>query len=220
MRRLLTTCVSCLFLSVVHVAEAQDSASVPGPGMGQGAGPGSGMGRGMGRNMPTFEEFDLDKSGYLHKEEFVEAHTMRITARAKEGRMMRGLSNMMKFEDLDKDGDGKVTPGEFAQGVLAHRQGKGQGQGMGPGMGQGPGMAGNMPTFEEFDLDKNGYLHKEEFIEARTMRITARAKEGRMMRGLSNMMEFEDLDKDGDGKVTPDEFAQGVAIHRQEQMQQ
>ncbi len=127
--------------------------------------------------------------------------------------MMRGLSNMMEFEDFDKDGDGKVTPAEFSQGIAAHRQDVGQGQ-----MGQGAGMMGNMPTFEEFDLDKNGYLHKEEFIEARTKRISARAKEGRMMRGLSNMMEFEDFDKDGDAKVTPEEFAQGMAAHRQEQM--
>jgi hypothetical protein len=41
-----------------------------------------------------------------------------------------------------------------------------------------------------------------------------------MMRGLSNMMEFEDMDKDSDGKVTPDEFAQGVAAHRQEHLKQ
>jgi Ca2+-binding EF-hand superfamily protein len=127
---------------------------------------------------------------------------------------------MMEFEDFDKDGNGKVTPEEFSLGVAAHRQAVNQGEGMGPGMGQGPGMGRNMPTFEEFDLDKNGYLHKEEFIEARTKRITERAKEGRMMRGLSNMMEFEDLDKDGDGKVTPDEFAQGVAVHRQEHLKQ
>jgi Ca2+-binding EF-hand superfamily protein len=128
--------------------------------------------------------------------------------------MMRGLSNMMEFEDIDKDADGKITPDEFAQGMAVHRQG------MGPGMGQGRGMGRNMPTFEEFDLDKNGYLHKEEFIEARTKRITQRAKEGRMMRGLSNMMEFEDIDKDADGKITPDEFASGVAAHRQQHMQQ
>jgi len=41
-----------------------------------------------------------------------------------------------------------------------------------------------------------------------------------MMRGLSNMMEFQDFDNDGDGKVTPDEFAQGIASHRQEHMRQ
>jgi Ca2+-binding EF-hand superfamily protein len=177
-----------------------------------------GQGRGMGRNMPTFAEFDLDKNGYLHKEEFIEARTKRIEQRAKEGYMMRGLSNMMEFEDIDKDSDGKITPDEFALGIAAHMDVVGQGQGMGQGMGRG--MGRNMPTFAEFDLDKNGYLHKEEFIEARTRRITQRAKEGRMMRGLSNMMEFEEIDKDGDGKITSDEFDLGVAAHRQQHMQE
>ena len=216
MKHLSTVCISIILLSGISIAQAQDSSSNSNPG----AGPGMGQGRGMGRNMPTFEDFDLDKNGYLHKEEFIEARTKRISERAKEGYMMRGLSNMMEFEDIDKDADGKITPDEFAQGMAAHRQGMGAGMGQGRGMGQGQGMGRNMPTFEEFDLDKNGYLHKEEFIEARTKRITQRAKEGRMMRGLSNMMEFEDFDKDADGKITPDEFAQGIAVHRQQHMQQ
>lgn len=122
MKRLFITCVSCLFISVVLIAEAQDTATTPAPGTGMGQGMGPGMGRGMGRNMPTFEEFDLDQNGYLDEKEFTEARTKRIAERAQEGRMMRGLSNMMQFQDLDKDGDGKVTPEEFAQGVAAHRQ--------------------------------------------------------------------------------------------------
>ncbi len=216
MKSLLTVCVLAFLLFGISIAVAQESNSDVAPAAS--TVPGMGQGRGMGRNMPTFEEFDLDKSGYLHKEEFIQARTQRIAERSKEGRMMRGLSNMMEFEDFDKDGDGKVTPDEFTQGMVAHRQGTGQGNG--PGMGQGRGMGRNMPTFEEFDLDKSGYLHKEEFIQARTQRITERSKEGRMMRGLSNMMEFEDFDKDGDGKVTPDEFTQGLVVHRQQQMQQ
>ncbi|MEJ2530128.1 MAG: hypothetical protein P8Z39_08780 [Gammaproteobacteria bacterium] len=99
----------------------------------------------------------------------------------------------------------------------------GMGQpGMGqPGMGmrQGRGMGRNMPVFADFDLDKNGYLDEKEFIEARSSRIAERAKAGMPMRGLSNMMEFSDLDANGDGKVTPDEFSQGVATHRQKRFQ-
>lgn len=110
MKRLLTTTVFCLLMSAMIVAVAQ------GPGMQQG--------RGMGRNMPTFAEFDLDKNGYLDENEFIEARGMRIRARAKQGRMMRGLSSMMQFSDLDLNVDGKVTAGEFAQGRAAHRQKK------------------------------------------------------------------------------------------------
>ncbi len=88
------------------------------------------------------------------------------------------------------------------------------------GMGPGRGMGRNMPTFAEFDLDKSGALDKDEFIEARGMRVSERARQGRMMRGLSSMMQFADMDLDTDGRITPEEFAQGVAIHRQKKMQQ
>jgi len=95
-----------------------------------------------------------------------------------------------------------------------------QGMQQGRGMGSGRGMGRNMPTFAEFDLDKSGVLDQDEFIEARGMRVSERARQGRMMRGLSSMMQFADMDLDTDGKITPEEFAQGLAIHRQKKMQQ
>ncbi len=106
--------------------------------------------------------------------------------------------------------------------VAAQSPGGNQGRGMGPGPGPGVGrgMGANMPTFAEFDLDKNGYLDEEEFIEARGARVSERAKEGRQMRGLSNMMQFQELDLDADGKVTPEEFEQGMAAHRQKKLSQ
>jgi hypothetical protein len=110
MKQLSTVCISIILLSGISIAQAQDSSS----NSNSGAGPGMGQGRGMGHNMPTFEDFDLDKNGYLHKEEFIEARTKRISERAKEGYMMRGLSNMMEFEDIDKDADGKITPAPIA----------------------------------------------------------------------------------------------------------
>jgi hypothetical protein len=88
------------------------------------------------------------------------------------------------------------------------------------GMQQGRGMGRNMPTFAEFDLDRNGYLDEDEFIEARGKRVSDRASQGRMMRGLSSMLQFSDLDLNADGKITPDEFTQGQVAHRQKKLQQ
>ncbi len=90
----------------------------------------------------------------------------------------------------------------------------------GIGMQQGRGMGHNLPTFTEYDLDKSGFLDEDEFIEARGMRVSERAKQGRMMRGLSSMMQFSDIDLNVDGKVTPDEFSQGLALHNKKKMQQ
>ncbi len=115
MKRLLSICIFILLMIISSVAVAQ------GMQQGFGMGKGPGMGRGMGRNMPTFAEFDLDKSGYLDEEEFIEARGRRVSERAKQGRMMRGLSSMMQFPEIDLNADGKVTPEEFAQGQMAHR---------------------------------------------------------------------------------------------------
>jgi len=80
-------------------------------------------------------------------------------------------------------------------------------------------MGQNMPTFSSFDLNNDGVLVEDEFIEARGRRVSERAKQGYQMRGLSNMLQFPDIDADGNGKVTPDEFAAGQALHRQQRFQ-
>jgi Ca2+-binding EF-hand superfamily protein len=70
-----------------------------------------------------------------------------------------------------------------------------------------------MPQFASFDLDGDGGVSQEEFIEARGQRVAERAKQGRMMRGMANMPEFSDIDSDGDGSISPDEFAAHQASH-------
>jgi hypothetical protein len=41
--------------------------------------------------------------------------------------MMRGLPTAPGFSDLDADGNGSVTPEEFAAGMRGHGQGMGRG---------------------------------------------------------------------------------------------
>lgn len=80
-----------------------------------------------------------------------------------------------------------------------------------PPMGRGMGM----PTFAEFDLNGDGVITEQEYIEARNKRISERASEGRPMRGLSQMKEFKDIDTDQDGRVTPAEFSAYQQQHMQ-----
>ncbi|MES9830263.1 MAG: hypothetical protein ABW201_18545 [Candidatus Thiodiazotropha sp.] len=86
-------------------------------------------------------------------------------------------------------------------------------------MGHEAGMGQNMPTFSSFDLNNDGVLVEDEFIEARGRRVSERAKQGYQMRGLNNMLQFADIDADGNAKVTPDEFAAGQAGRRQQRFQ-
>lgn len=79
-----------------------------------------------------------------------------------------------------------------------------------PPMGRGMGM----PAFADFDLNGDGVITEQEYIEARNKRISERAGEGRPMRGLSQIEEFKDIDTDQDGRITPEEFN----AHQQQRM--
>ncbi|MDB4433226.1 EF-hand domain-containing protein [bacterium] len=158
-----------------------------------------------------FEVFDLDGSGGISEQEFDEVHGRRAEVRGKAG--LPALSKSRPFSSLDSDGDGEITPAELE----AVRGAAGLGPGRGPGMrgGRGSGRGGSPPTFSEFDLNGDGVVGEQEFIDARTARIAKRVREGRMMRGLIHARTFSDLDIDGDGSLTPEEFAAVVQSHRQ-----
>lgn len=68
------------------------------------------------------------------------------------------------------------------------------------------GMGRNMPTFESFDLNNDGHLTESEMKEAREKRIQEKKEEGRMLKNSKDFCEFSEIDSDGDGKVSKDEF--------------
>ena len=76
-------------------------------------------------------------------------------------------------------------------------------------------MGRNMPRFAEFDLNGDGVMSRDEYIDARNQRISERVKQGYRMRGLKNTRPFSDIDLDGDGVVNESEFLQMQAQHRQ-----
>jgi Ca2+-binding EF-hand superfamily protein len=158
-----------------------------------------------------FEAFDLDGSGAISEEEFDRAHVSRDGAREQSGLPPAGRRHA--FGDLDSDGNGEISSEEFQ---AAHDTG-GYGPGLGPGTGRGWGMGrgDGPPAFADFDLNGDGRIDEPEFSEARAARVTARAKEGRRLRGMATAPPFGDLDTDGDGSLTPDEFAAGVRRHWQ-----
>ncbi|MCB1760384.1 MAG: EF-hand domain-containing protein [Gammaproteobacteria bacterium] len=190
-------------------------------------------------NAPRFAELDQNGDGTIEPQEMMQFRQQRMQQRWQQPGYGAGAPMMPRgggfnrpgFADIDSNGDGCINAEELERFQQSRMPGGGRSMGM-PGMRRGrgmgmpgmPGMQGgrmgrgyNMPGYQDFDLDNDGAVSEEEFIEARGRRIEQRAKEGRMMRGLASMPQFSDLDSDADGKISAAEFAAHQQSHRQMQ---
>lgn len=157
-----------------------------------------------------FAVYDLDGDGSVSAQEFNTVRDRRLVERDRAGRPMGGMAGEPAFSDFDADGDGLLTPAELEQGRQQRQQGRpGMGQGMGSSMGQGA----NMPAFTEFDADADGAISEQEYVDGRNRRIAERAAAGYPMRGLGQTVDFSAVDSDGNGSLSPEEFAAQQAGH-------
>ncbi len=150
-------------------------------GMGQGMGQGKGMmsrGQNCMKNLPTFEEYDLNNDGKITQNELEEARAKRMNQKAKEGKMLRNAGNAPTFAEMDINNDGSLDKEEFRlhQTEQMKKWNKGNCAGNCPstGMGQGKGMmrnAGNAPTFADIDTNNDGVISQEEFSAHQTQRM-------------------------------------------------
>lgn len=111
--------------------------------------------KGQNINMPSFENFDLNKDGKISKDELIKARENKMVQNANDGKLLKNVSNAKEFSVLDLNKDGFIDKDEFAKHQRAERtsknnqkgqgmnkQGKGQRmnkgkQGSGQGRGQG-----------------------------------------------------------------------------------
>jgi Ca2+-binding EF-hand superfamily protein len=164
-----------------------------------------------------FDAFDTNGDGLITQEEFMQAHAQRQAIREEQGGSAPGQPAPQKFIDFDTDGNGVLNQAELAAGQMANQQGRPgmKNPGWPSGQGRGLGRGRNMPSFADFDVNQDGIMTEDEFIEGRGKRISERAQQGYLMRGLQYARPFSEIDTDGDGQVNPAEFAAAQAQHRQ-----
>jgi len=68
------------------------------------------------------------------------------------------------------------------------------------------GQGNMMPSFSDFDLNKDGQITKVEFNDAHQKRMQSKADDGRMMRNVGNAPSFSDMDTDANGLIGSEEF--------------
>jgi Ca2+-binding EF-hand superfamily protein len=143
--------------------------------------------------LPRLWELDADKSGGVNLEEF------------KAGRMFQKLSperQMAIFKRLDSDGDGQITPKDRPQPPFGPGGGKphfrhGKESGGNPDKPGGGEKPEPRRMIRQLDQDGDGALSFEEFRKGPAVsQLSEEAQEDR----------FEAMDKNGDQKLTPEDF--------------
>ena len=136
-----------------------------------------------------FADFDADGDGFISEQEFNETRAAHMAAMAAEGREMKGAASHPSFADLDTDGDGLLSEDELTAGQKAHMKTmRGENKGGCKGKGKG----------KHHDKMKHKKMKHEH---------------GKEM----EMPTFEDIDTDGDGSISPEEFAAHQASHHGKQ---
>ena len=137
--------------------------------------------------------------------------------RAEQRAKMRAAKTADEQEQIRKEHHERMKVRAKERGMTLPDEPLTGGRGMGVG-GRGMGGAGQntMPSFSDFDLNNDGKISEDEFIEARTARITDRAQQGYQMKGLTDAASFADIDTNSDGSISPEEFSAYQSAHRQQ----
>ena len=76
------------------------------------------------------------------------------------------------------------------------------------------GVENMIPSFSDFDTNRDGKITKNEFEIAQKNRMEKMSASGRMMRNVDNKPSFESMDANKNSSVDTSEFSEHRAAHR------
>ena len=141
-----------------------------------------------GQTTPLFSAVDRDDDGYISEDELQQFRTERRELRQEEGRRLRNEAFAPDFTRIDTDGDSKLSREEWRE-MHQTRQQKQRAQ-------------SKQNMFSRFDSSGDGVITEDEFNEARRNRLSQAGQDD-----LDDRPSFNDLDKNNDGNLTPEEFS-------------
>ena len=163
----------------------------------------------------SFSVYDTNNNNLISENEFYEARALRMSQKANQNRPMKKAGNAPDFNSFDTNNDGSLTKTELLEGqnkqMQRNRENRGSKQksqinNKNNRQGNGKNMRQNMPTFESYDLNADGYLTQKEIDKARIQRMQTNASQGKILRNSGNQTKFSNIDTNKDGKVDKQEF--------------
>lgn len=145
----------------------------------------------MERARVKFNEFDVDKSGFLEAKEIDEVISWTLQAFPSDSNVATYRDHLMK--QIDRNGDGKLDIKEFLilfEDMLIRTE-----------------LIGRAKTkFEELDADKSGMLEKAEIDKVADWVLEAYTEKSNEERAGFKATLLKRIDKNGDGKLSLQEF--------------
>lgn len=76
------------------------------------------------------------------------------------------------------------------------------------------GVENMIPSFSDFDTNRDGKITKKELEVAQKNRMEKQSQSGKMMKNIDNKPSFESMDANKNGSVDTLEFSEHQAAHR------